>query len=73
LLGPVRLRRHDEDTSASRYVAKLLDLPEGMEVATIVAVGYPAEEKSSHPADSLPYAKISYERYGRKPPFGDGP
>jgi nitroreductase len=64
----IRLRDHDSQHSASAYVADVLGLREGLEVETIIAMGYPAEEKAPRPADALPYAKISRERYGASLP-----
>lgn len=62
----IRLRDHDASKPSTDYVAELLGMPQGLAVEAIVAVGYPSEDKQPHPADSLPYEKISYERYGRK-------
>ena len=62
----IRLRDHDAQQSAGAYVADLLGLRQGLEVEAIIAMGYPAEDKRPHPADALPYDKISRERYGRR-------
>jgi hypothetical protein len=32
----------------------------------MIAVGYPDEQKESHPASALQYDKISRDQYGRK-------
>lgn len=61
--GQLRLRSHDEDTSAGEFVRKLLELPEGMEVPMIIAVGYPDEEKNGHPRTSLRDDKLHVNRY----------
>ena len=47
-------------------VAELLALPDNLEVEAIIAVGYPAEEKTPHPQDALRFEKISYNRYGER-------
>lgn len=62
----IRLRSHNENLSASEYVANLLQLKAGMEVEAILAVGYPAEMKPGHPKDSLLYERISYNYFGNK-------
>lgn len=62
----IREREHDGARSAAAYVGELLQLPPQYEVEAIVAVGYPAEEKKPHAADSLPYDKVHYEAYGRR-------
>jgi nitroreductase len=36
------------------------------QVEAIIAIGYPKEEKAGHPLASLPYDKVSYNRYGEK-------
>ena len=62
----IRLREHDQQQSAEQYVAQLIDLKQGMVIESIIAIGYPAEEKPGHPASTLLYDKVSFERYGRK-------
>lgn len=62
----IRLRHHSEDQSAGEYVADLLGLAEDMEVEAIVAIGYPAEEKSGHPKETLLYERVNFNKYGRK-------
>ncbi|MGD8960053.1 MAG: nitroreductase family protein [Desulfobacteraceae bacterium] len=60
----IRKRMHSESQSAGAYVADLLGLPAGMEVAAIMAIGYPAEDKAPHPFASLTYDKVHREAYG---------
>lgn len=64
--GQIRKRDHSAGQSASDYVAKLLGLKDSLEVESMIAIGYPAEEKAPHPKESLQYDKISRERYGQK-------
>ena len=54
----LRQRQHDDDTSASEYVRKLVDLPEGFEVPVVIAIGYAGEKKPGHPFSSLQQEKI---------------
>lgn len=61
----IRLREHDQTQMASDHVAKLLGLPEGMEVEAIIAIGYPAEEKQGHPVESLLMERVHRERYSK--------
>lgn len=61
----VRLREHDERSSAQDYVAEVLGLAPGMTVEAMVGIGYPAEEKPGHPASSLLYERVGGEGYGR--------
>jgi nitroreductase len=62
----LRKRDHDAQLTAAKYVTHLIELPDGMEVEGIMAIGYPAEEKSAHPKSSLLYDRVSWERYGGK-------
>jgi len=60
----IRNRPHDDTRSASRYIGELLRLPKRLEVLSIVAVGYPAEEKPPHRKEDLLYGQVHYNRYG---------
>lgn len=59
----LRLRPHEGEENASEYVRKLVGLPEGIEVAMVIAVGYPAEEKVGHSREALLNEKIHRNRY----------
>jgi len=59
----IRERMHDNDTSADEYIANILQVPKTLAVESIVAIGYPDEEKPGHPANKLQYEKISFNRY----------
>lgn len=54
----LRLRQHNETISASEYVRQLVDLPEGVEIPMVIAIGYADEKKSGHPFSSLRQEKI---------------
>ena len=62
----IRKRPHESGTSAGEHIAGLLNLPENLEVESIVAIGYPAEEKNGHPEESLQREKVSFETYGKR-------
>jgi len=62
----VRLRDHDAQRSAAEYIAEVIGLEPAMTVEAMVAIGYPAETKAGHPTPSLPYDKVSFEKYGRR-------
>jgi nitroreductase len=64
----IRKRVHDETQSAGAYVAGVLGVPSPLEVESIVAVGYPDEEKSPHAKASLQYEKVFKGAYGT--PYG---
>ncbi len=59
----LRLREHDDHTRASDFVRQLVDLPPGLEVAMVIAIGYPEENISGHPRESLLDQKIHYNKF----------
>ena len=61
----LRLRLHNDDTSASEYVRQLVGIPAGIEVPVVIAIGYPDEDKSGHPRNSLAATKIHYNRFNQ--------
>ena len=62
----IRKRQHDNQTDSDTYVKNILDIGPDMAVEAIVAIGYRAEEKPGHAADTLLYERISYEKYGNR-------
>ena len=60
----VRLRPHDEQSTAEDYVARVLDLAPGITVEAMLGIGYPAEAKPEHPATSLLWQKVRREAPG---------
>ena len=62
----LRKRHFDENTPAGRYAARLLGLREGLDVSTIMAIGYPDQQPAPHPQSELQHAKVSFNRYGQK-------
>ena len=59
----LRLRQHSDELSAANYVRDLVALPEGIEVPMVIAIGYPDEEKSGHPRESLLDMKIHHNKF----------
>lgn len=62
----VRLREHDGSKMADEYIRDLLGLPETMVVESIIAVGYPKEDKPGHPKESLLFERVHRESFGGK-------
>jgi len=56
----IRERRHDADKSAQEYVREVLGIPEGLMVASIVAVGHPAEQRAPVGAGELDWSKVHH-------------
>ena len=61
----IRNRMRDESQSAEDYIAKLLKIPSHFNVESIVAIGYPEENKPPHPHESLQLEKVHIQRYGQ--------
>ena len=61
----LRKRHHDQQQSAGDYVAGVLGLRPGLAVESIMAIGYPDQNLPPHPASSLLYEKVSFDRYGQ--------
>ena len=62
----IRKREHDPDKSADTYVKELLNIPDNLNVESIIAIGYPDEIKKGHSKDYLQFDKISFNAYGIK-------
>jgi len=64
----IQLRKRDRDATqtAGEYAAEVLGLPKGMEVSSIMAIGYPAQHPKPHPNESLLRNKVSVNGYGAK-------
>jgi nitroreductase len=54
----IRNRVHSDEMSAEEFVRDLMGLPENIRVESMIAFGYPDEEKSPVPEDELDYSKI---------------
>ena len=61
----IRMRMHDQTKTAQEYVQELLNIPENLNVESMIAIGYPAESKPPHRKENLPYEKVYYNEYGR--------
>jgi len=61
----IRKRMHNETTTSEEYVSEVLDIPSGMKVASIIAVGYPDEKKFPHKKEVLQNEKVFTNQYGK--------
>ncbi len=61
----IRDRMHDGSTTAEEYVRQILAIPENLKVESIVAIGYPDEQKDGHPKDQLQYHKVHLNAYAK--------
>jgi nitroreductase len=62
----IRKRDHDRDLSADAYIKGLLDAPDNLMIESIIAIGYPDEEKQGHTRDNLEFDKVFLNRFGEK-------
>jgi nitroreductase len=62
----LRKRDHDQTRTAGEYAADVLGLPAGLEVSSIMAIGYPAQQPAPHPEAYIQHDKISLNRYGNR-------
>ncbi len=60
----IRARRHDAQQMAEDYIKDLLNIPDKYQVESIIAVGYPAEQKSPHSESEIQYSKVYLNAYG---------
>ena len=54
----IRNRMFDDKTTSEEHVRSLLKMPDNVRVESIIALGYPAEEKEPIPFEDLDYTKI---------------
>lgn len=59
----VRKRMFDHQTTSEQYIQKLLGIPEHIKVESIIAVGYPAEQREPLPRGRLKDAKVHVNTY----------
>lgn len=62
----IRNRKAESGESSEAYVRKACGLPDGKGVVSIIAVGYPDEEKSAYTDSDLQFDKVHSNRYGEK-------
>jgi nitroreductase len=60
----IRERHHSATKSAESYVSEILGIPETLRVESIVAIGYPDEQKPGHPKENLESGKVHLNAYG---------
>lgn len=62
----LRLREYDDQKSASAKAAEILGINNGLEVQTIIAIGYPTKEVKGHDASTLLNERLHFECFGKK-------
>ncbi|BCS96504.1 nitroreductase [Desulfoluna limicola] len=59
----IRLREDGQGGMATDRAREILAIPEGLEVASIIGIGYPDEEKKGHPESYLDFSKVHYDTF----------
>jgi nitroreductase len=59
----IRGREHNDTMSADYYIKDLLNIPDNINIESIIAIGHPKTSKKGHSKDSLQTEKIFYNKY----------
>lgn len=59
----VRNRNKTDEMSTEQYIKELLQIPEQFSVLSVIAIGYPMEEKQAHSIDSCDINKVHYDKF----------
>jgi nitroreductase len=59
----IRNRNYDDQLTSEDYIRKLLNVPSGLKVESIIALGYSAEKKEPVLRESLKYEKVRVNSY----------
>jgi len=61
----IRKRMYNDAKTSQEYVCELLEIPRRLNVQSIIAIGYPAEQKPPHRKEDLQYEKVYFDLYGQ--------
>jgi nitroreductase len=59
----IRNRNFNDQMTSEEYIRQLLNIPSGVKVESIIALGYPAEKKEPVPQNNLKYEKVRINNY----------
>ncbi|MBF0377382.1 MAG: nitroreductase family protein [Desulfamplus sp.] len=59
----IRNREHNHNKSAELYIREILNIPENFRVESMIAIGYPDENKNPHPKESLEMEKVFWNGF----------
>jgi len=60
----IRKREHDELMTAESYIRSIFDIPDHFRIESMVALGYPDEERFPHSRESLEKEKVFLNSFG---------
>ena len=61
----IRERMYDDTKTAQEYISEILNIPPNLRVESLIAVGYPDEEKPPRIKKELLYEKVYLNLYGK--------
>ena len=59
----IRKRKFDDQMTSEGYIRKLLNIPDGLKVESVIALGHPAEKKEPVPQENLKNEKVRVNSY----------
>ena len=59
----VRNRVHENEQPSAEYIKSLLGIPSSKEVLSVIAIGYPDEQKKPNDLKNLMFEKIHHEKF----------
>ncbi len=59
----IRKRKFDDSMTSEDCIRNLLNVPGGLKVESIIAIGYPAEKREPVPREHLKYEKVRVNSY----------
>lgn len=62
----IRNRKQSETKTAEAHIREILKIPENIEVLSIIALGYPDEEKIPRSKNKLLYERVFCNAFGKK-------
>ena len=65
----IRNRKHSESKTSEEFMREILDIPKNISILSIIALGYPDEEKSPANINNLLYDRVFYNFFGKKYPL----
>jgi len=61
----IRGREYSDEKMSEEYISELLNIPEGLRVLSIVAIGYAQRQHDGHPISELDFGKIHENGFNR--------
>ncbi|MDN5322531.1 MAG: hypothetical protein PWQ67_985 [Clostridia bacterium] len=60
----IRNRMHNSTQTAEKYIKELLAIPDNYKIESIIALGYPDENKPPYSEEELKYDVVHMDKYG---------